>query len=102
MTETTTIEEKVRQIISEMKSQNIWKKEPPEWVTDYEKKLISIEQDFVGWLQFVFLPNCLQGTHTRQAFNNRKHIVLQAKRFLSNDMQKGKLLQLLIELDALA
>lgn len=101
MTETTTIEEKVRQIISEMKSQNIWKKEPPEWVTDYEEKRISIEQDFAGWLQFVFLPNCLQGIRTRQVSNNRNYIVLQVKRFLSNDMQKGKLLQLLIELDAL-
>ncbi len=101
MTETTTIEEKVRQIINEMKAEGIWKKQAPEWVMDYEKKIIDSQQDFSDWLQFVFLPNCLQGMYKNIVTPRRKYIVLQAKRFLANDMQKGKLLQLLIELDAL-
>lgn len=101
MTEITTIEDKVRQIINEMKAAGLWKKQAPDWVIDYEKRVIGCQQDFSGWLQFVFLPNCMQGMYKNIINPRRKHIVLQAKRFLENDMQQGKLLQLLIELDAL-
>ena len=101
MTETIAIEEKVRQIIKEMKVTGIWRKQAPEWVMDYEKRTVDGQQDFAGWLQFVFLPNCLQGMNRNITSQPRKHIVLQATRFLANDMQDGKLLRLLIELDAL-
>lgn len=87
--------EKVKEIISEMKDLQLWKTETPAWVMDYEKKSISSQQDFTGWLQFVFLPNCLLEV------KSDRYIVLQAKQSLAHDVQKGKLLQLLIELDAL-
>jgi uncharacterized protein YqcC (DUF446 family) len=101
MTETTLIEEKVLQIIREMKTLGLWIKNSPDWVTDFEKKLITSRQDFSEWLQFVFLPNCLQEVRNSRGIQGRKQIVLQAKRFLADDIKKGKLLQLLIELDAL-
>lgn len=80
-----------------MKQLHLWKMEIPGWVTDYEKKSISSQQDFTGWLQFVFLPNCLLEAKS----DHNRYIVLQAKRFFGNDVKKGRLLQLLIELDAL-
>jgi uncharacterized protein YqcC (DUF446 family) len=102
MIETSNVEEKIKQIIREMKASGLWIKNSPDWVTDYEKKQISNRQDFSEWLQFVFLPNCLLEARNNKAMQNRTQIVLQAKRFLADDIKKGKLLQLLIELDALS
>lgn len=76
-----------------MKQLHLWKTETPAWVTDYEKGMNSLP-DFSGWLQFIFLPNCLLEIKERP-------VALQAKRFFGTDIGKGKLLQLLIELDAL-
>lgn len=83
-----------------MKLLGLWKKEAPDWVTDYDKRSIRSEEDFSRWLQFVFLPNCLI-TYNKNPLKNRKYIVPQAKKYFSGDIQKGKLLQLLIELDSL-
>ena len=101
MTEVSNIDEKVKQIIGEMKALGLWIRNSPDWVTDYEQKGIASTQDFSEWLQFVFLPNCLPEVRNSKSIRSRKQIVLQAKRFLADDIRKGKLLQLLIELDAL-
>ncbi len=93
--------EKIKEIISEMKQLGLWKNMAPDWVTDYEKKSITSEQDFSEWLQFVFLPNCLQEVKNNSAHLSKNYIVPQAKRFFSDDVKKGKLLQLLVELDGL-
>jgi len=76
-----------------MKQLHLWKTGTPAWVTDYEKGMESLP-DFSGWLQYVFLPNCLLGI-------KEMPVTLQAKQFFGSDLEKGKLLQLLIELDAL-
>ena len=102
MTGTSNIEETVKQIIGEMKSLGLWITNSPDWVTSYDQKLITTRQDFSEWLQFVFLPNCLLEVRSSSRIHSRKQIVLQAKRFLADDIKKGKLLQLLIELDALS
>jgi uncharacterized protein YqcC (DUF446 family) len=94
------INETVLEINREMQLQGLWKKEMPDWVTDYDKRGIRTEEDFARWLQFVFLPNCLMNDR-KYPLKNRKYIVPQAKKYFSRDIQKGRLLQLLIELDAL-
>jgi uncharacterized protein YqcC (DUF446 family) len=92
----TALEEKANEIIAELKLTGLWKKQIPAWVTDYEEKLIQTEDDFLDWLQFVYLPNC--ATDARAL---RKNITLQAIKFFKEDVKKGRLLQLLIELDSL-
>lgn len=91
------ITEKILEVAAELKAQGLWKSQPPAWVMDYEAKMITTEQDFLEWLQFIYLPNYPQQKNT----NDKKMIVPQAVKFFSDDMRKGKLLQLLIELDSL-
>lgn len=100
MTADLAINRKIFEINREMKLLGLWKADAPCWVTDYDKRDFWSEEDFIQWLQFVFLPNCLVRTH-RYAGQGRKYIVLQVKKYFVKDIQKGKLLQLLIELDAL-
>ncbi|MBL7729258.1 MAG: hypothetical protein JNM68_16300 [Dinghuibacter sp.] len=90
-------EQKVQQIIAELKKNGLWKKDPPGWVSDYEQRLMNSEDDFLGWLQFVYLPNY----HVPASTVKRNYIVPQAVRFFGEDVRKGELLRLLIELDAL-
>lgn len=81
-------------IINEMKALKLWKGKAPEWITDYKPSLANYDQqDFCEWMQFVFLPNRLVGVQKNTS------IILQAKIHFQQDITKGKLLQLLIELD---
>ena len=88
--------EKVDEIIAELKANSLWKKTEPDWVKDYEANIKIMHNDFAEWLQFVYLPNCLQNKRSSIV-----RIVPQAMKYFGEDVQKGKLLQLLIELDAL-
>ncbi|MBL7729843.1 MAG: YqcC family protein [Chitinophagaceae bacterium] len=92
-----TAEQKTAEIVNELKKTGLWKKQMPAWVTDYEEKRIANVSDFSEWLQFIYLPNC-KGV---SAMNKKKFIVPQAVKFFGEDVKKGRLLQLLIELDAL-
>lgn len=92
---------KIYEVIEEMKKQDIWKKEIPGWVSSYSDNKINIEEDFTGWLQFVFLPNLLLNICNGGNTFTDIYIVLQAKKFFAEDIFKGRLLQLLIELDAI-
>jgi uncharacterized protein YqcC (DUF446 family) len=96
MTDTLSMARKIDEITHELKQAGLWKKNTPNWVTDYEEKMIGTEQQFLEWLQFVYLPN-----YTKAGAAEKKHIVPQAIKFFGEDVQKGKLLQLLIELDSL-
>lgn len=100
MTAEEAINRKIFEINREMKLLGLWKTEIPEWVTDYDKRNFRSGDDFTRWLQFVFLPNCLVNTYGYSR-DGRKYIVLQAKKYFMKDIHKGRLLQLLIELDAL-
>ncbi len=100
MTEISFIAEKLNEIKDELKQCGLWKKQLPEWVNDYASRNIITEQDFAEWLQFVYIPNMVQ-QQNRSASNTEKYIVPQAKKFFGDDIKKGKLLQLLIELDSL-
>ncbi len=92
---------KIYEVIEEMKKQDLWRKNAPGWVSYYSDWKIHIEQDFMGWLQFVFLPNLLLSVYSGGDTYTDMYLVLQAKRFFPDDVFKGRLLQLLIELDAI-
>ncbi len=92
--------EKIKGIIYELNRLNLWKKQMPQWVTDFTRVKIINEEDFSDWLQFVYLPNLMQ-VENRSNITGDTLIVPQAMKFFGNDLRKGKLLQLLIELDAL-
>ncbi len=96
------IAEKINDVRSEMRSTGLWKTETPAWVKEFEKRTISNLEDFSGWLQFVYLPNRIQEAESRQPVIERIYIVPQAVKFLGSDLKKGKLLQLLVELDSLS
>lgn len=77
-----------------MKSLKLWKGKTPEWITNYKSSLTRYDQqNFCEWMQFVFLPNRFVGVE------NTTSITLQAKIHFHQDITKGRLLQLLIELD---
>ncbi|MCX6320100.1 MAG: YqcC family protein [Bacteroidetes bacterium] len=97
MAVTTEAGDKIREIKGELKRTGLWKNEMPVWVMEYEGKRWGTTQDFAEWLQFIYLPNCMHAA----AENKKNLIVPQAIRFFEKDVQKGKLLQLLVELDAL-
>jgi len=87
----------ILRIINEMKALELWKRNTPGWITNYKSLLLHNDQhDFCEWMQFVFLPNRFIGTE-----KHTDSITLQAKTYFQHDITKGKLLQLLIELDQL-
>ncbi len=94
------ITDKVAELRTEMKRIGLWKKQVPYWVNEFTHSTIKTEQDFAEWLQFVYLPNMMQ-VENRSSMGAEKYIVPQAVQFFGADVQKGKLLQLLIELDGL-
>ena len=87
---------KVQEVFHELKRLGLWKQEKPQWVRQFKPDPIELEQEFIEWLQFVYLPNCVQ-----QSGKGKNDIAMQAVRFLGKDPSKERLLQLLIELDAL-
>ncbi len=100
MIRTEILAEKISEIKSEMKNVGLWKKQIPYWVSEFTQSNIKTKQDFAEWLQFVYLPNMMQ-QEDRSSMGAEKYIAPQAIRFFETDVQKGKLLQLLIELDGL-
>lgn len=102
MIETHLITEKINEVRDEMRKAGIWKSELPSWVKEFGQRKIASDEDFCEWLQFVFLPNKIQEAWRRQPIGERIYIVPQAKKFFGTDIKKGKLLQLLIELDSLS
>lgn len=87
---------KVEEIIDELRANGLWKTTDPLWVKNYEANINLVHDDFAEWLQYVYLPNCMW--HKAAAAQS---IVPQAMKYFGNDVRKGKLLELLIELDAL-
>lgn len=88
--------EKVAEVYEELRRTSLWKAEVPEWVQQY-KNIPCTQVEFSEWLQFVFLPNKVQGNRTIISGG----IAPQAMRFYSTEVSKGRLLQLLVELDSI-
>ncbi len=102
MTETILIAEKINEVREEMRKTGTWKNSLPEWVKEFGKRRTDAGDDFNEWLQFIYLPNMLLEVENKQQRPEKIFIVPQAVQFFGSDIQKGKLLQLLIELDSLS
>ena len=56
---------------------------------------------FFEWLQFIYLPNRMLN-QPRPVYSDRESLItLQAKKFACEKMMNQKIVQLLVELDAL-
>ena len=95
------IASKIKELELEMKAIGLWQKEVPEWVNDFEEKVLYNGKDFAQWLQFVFIPNHIQRAINLPTIKEKKLIVPAAIKFFAKDVQRGKLLQILIEIDSL-
>ncbi len=91
---------KTVELEAELKSTGLWQKDMPGWVHGFDDSSSIAKTNFAQWLQFVFVPNHLQKNKTLPA-TEKKLIVPQAIKFFGDDVKKGKLLQILIEIDSL-
>jgi uncharacterized protein YqcC (DUF446 family) len=98
----TAINENVRELAEVLKAEGLWKLQEPAWVTSYSNGGESCKDDFFEWLQFIYLPNLLSEENHYPYSSKRTYIAPQAIRFFGQDENKAKLLQLFVELDALA
>jgi uncharacterized protein YqcC (DUF446 family) len=101
MDRTASISDKINEVKEELRQIGLWKKNHPDWVNDFEKITVASHDDFTDWLQFVYLPNLVSLTGDHHFPAVKSFIVPQAVKFFGEDVRKGKLLQLLIELDSL-
>lgn len=101
MPEALLLSEKISEVKEEMRRTGLLQKVTPAWVKKFEKRSISTGTNFCEWLQFIYLPNRkIENSFTNQD-NAQDYIAPQAIRFFGEDVKRGKLLQLLIELDSL-
>jgi uncharacterized protein YqcC (DUF446 family) len=98
--EADSLKQKVEQLATALKERGLWKKAEPVWVHEYKENAEIPEVNFLEWLQFVYLPNLLLNQDHSFA-TKEKFITLQAKKFASEKMIDEKIVQLLVELDAL-
>lgn len=90
------LSDKIEEIIAELKRSGNWKTTEPAWVKNYEADTRPARGEFAEWMQFVYLPNCMMYKGAAAP-----SIVPQAIKYFGSDMNKGQMLLLLIELDAL-
>ncbi len=101
MTDVSLIAEKITEVKEEMKRVGLWATTTPAWVLHYGRRSIATGEDFSEWLQFIYLPNQKTETVWKKGGHERDYIAPQATKFFGSDIKKGRLLQLLIELDSL-
>lgn len=91
---------KTAELEEALKNNGLWQKDMPAWVHGYDENPINTKNDFAQWLQFVFIPNHLQKNNVIPV-SQKNIMVLHAIKYFGDDVKKGKLLQILIELDSL-
>lgn len=99
--EGTSLTDKINELELEMKRKGLWQKETPDWVNYFEEKIFIDGKDFAEWLQYVFIPNHLNLSAQLSAVKEKRFIVPAAIKFFGDDVHKGMLLQILIEIDSL-
>lgn len=82
---------------AEMKQRGLWQQTVPDWVNCFEEHH-PFQSNFAQWLQFIFIPNRLNGDMPAETGMNLL-LVPQAMKFLGDELQKGKLLEILIEIE---
>jgi uncharacterized protein YqcC (DUF446 family) len=94
------ITRRIEELEEELKHNGLWQKDTPCWVEYYDNTLAYIDNDFAQWLQFVFIPNHLLYIKNETS-TNKISLVPQAIKYFGIDVNKGKLLQILIEIDSM-
>ncbi|MEP6675646.1 MAG: YqcC family protein [Ferruginibacter sp.] len=95
-----TIIAKAMELEAALRAASMWQKEIPAWVHGFEGSSGMPAIDFAQWLQFVFIPNHLQ-QNSAIPVAGKKLIVPHAVKYFGDDVKKEKILQLLIEIDAM-
>ncbi|WP_462221088.1 YqcC family protein [Ferruginibacter sp.] len=95
-----TITAKTMELEEELKATGLWQTNMPAWVHWYDDNRSITKTDFAQWLQFVFIPNHLHKNKMIPAAE-KNLLVPHAIKYFGTDVKKGKLLQILIEIDAL-
>ena len=95
-----TITGKTIELEEELKATGLWQNSTPAWVHWYDDSNSIGKNDFAQWLQFVFIPNHLHKNKMIPA-SEKKLLVPHAIKYFGDDVKKGKLLRILIEIDAL-
>jgi uncharacterized protein YqcC (DUF446 family) len=95
-----TVIAKTSELEQELKATGLWQNEVPAWVHWYDDSSSIANTNFAQWLQFVFIPNHLQKNKAIPV-SQKTLIVPHAIKYFGNDVNKGKLLRILIEIDAL-
>ena len=95
-----TIIHKTEELVEELKASGLWQKEMPVWVHAFEDGTANSATNFAQWLQFVFVPNHLHRNKT-QSITGKNLMVPHAIKYFGDDVKKGKLLRILIEIDSL-
>lgn len=95
------ITEKILELKRELIVTGLWRDQVPEWVICFEEKSAIRITDYIEWLQYIFIPNHLQGEGFIKTPYQKKYIVTSARRFFGKSLIKGKLLQILIEIDSI-
>ncbi len=95
------IKQKVEQLAAVLKAEGLWKKTEPQWVKEYKGSTEIPEVDFFEWLQFVYLPNRMLNQPDHVYATHESYITLQVKKYAGENIMNEKIVQLLVELDAL-
>lgn len=95
-----TITAKTVELEEELKAMGLWQHNIPAWVHWYDDGNIVCKTDFAQWLQFVFIPNHLYKNKILLAAE-KNLIVPHAIKHFGDDVKKGNLLRILIEIDSL-
>ena len=97
---TNTVIQKIEELEEELKNTGLWQKEMPVWVHGFDEATGSLPFNFAQWLQFVFVPNHLKSNKALPTAE-KNLIVPHAIKYFGDDVRKGKLLRILIEIDSL-
>ena len=95
------IKNKIEELVTALKAEGFWKMKEPFWVNQYKANKEIPEVDFFEWLQFVYLPNRMLNQHRPTYAGQENYITLQARKFAGDKLMSEKIVQLLVELDAL-
>lgn len=95
------IKQKVEQLAAVLKAEGLWKKAEPGWVKEYKGSGEIPEVNFFEWLQFVYLPNRILNLPDHVYATHESYITLQVKKYAGENIMNEKIVQLLVELDAL-
>jgi uncharacterized protein YqcC (DUF446 family) len=95
-----TVAGKTIELEEELKALGLWQTNMPAWVNWYDEGGGVARSDFAQWLQYVFIPNHLHKNKIIPAAE-KKLLVPNAIKYFGDDVKKGKLLRILIEIDAL-